>query len=139
MSVSLTTCGDNFHRGWNEFLVTPIGGYTAAVGDLIVYETGSANAVDLIAGNEAIAGIVDSINSNSGVLTICELVAGCRIELPYTGTVNIGDKVKFSSATHGTAVDRTQVQTDNTNGTGLVLAVDAGAPHGTGHCVVRFS
>ncbi len=139
MSRTLTTCGDNFHRGWNEFAAVPLGGYTPAVGDLVTYETGAANTVDLIAGIEAIAAIVDSVNSGSGVVTICELVAGCRLELPYTGTVALGDKVKFSSATHGTALDRTQVQTDNSNGIGLVIAVDADAPHGVGHCVVRFS
>lgn len=139
MALTLTSTGDNFHRGWNEFAVKAVAGYTApAVGDLVAYENSAANSVDIIAGNEAILGIVDSINASNGVLSICELVPGCRIELPYTGVVALGDKVLFSSATQGASVPRTQVKTDNTNGTGLVIAVDADAPHGTGHCVVRF-
>lgn len=138
MSYKVPTVGDNYHRGWNSYRAQPINGYTPAVGDLVQFETGGANQVDLIAGIEAITAIVDFVAPDASYVTITELVAGSRIELPYSGTVNRGDKVKFQGASD-TVLGRTTVQTDNSNGTGFVLAVDADAPHGTGYCVVRFS
>jgi hypothetical protein len=116
----------------------PKSGYTAVVGDLIIADVSVAMGVDVIAAAENPAGIVESINNANGTLSVAWFYPGCEIELPYTGTVALGDKIEFGSATHGTTLDRTTVQTDNSNGVGVVVAVDATSPHGTGHCVVRF-
>lgn len=116
----------------------PKSGYTAVIGDLVILDTSIADGVDVITTNENPYGIVESINNSNGMLSVAEFVAGAEIELPYTGSVALGDKVEFGT-THGTTLDRTTVQTDNANGVGAIIAKDANTPHGTGHCVVRFT
>jgi uncharacterized protein YkvS len=138
MSFILTSTGDNFHRGWNTVGKKPLSTYTPVVGDLVAVDTTLANGVDIVAGTEAIWGIVESVNNNNGTLSVTYMVTGCTIELPYHTSVSLGDKVKFYSATQPAALPRTVVQTDNSNGVGTVIAVDADSPHGTGYCVVLF-
>jgi hypothetical protein len=138
MSFVLQSCGDNFHLGWNTRAAKPKSGYTAAKGDLCIADTTVANGVDLIAADENPAYIVDSTNNANGTLTVTRLVAGVTIELPYSGSVALGDKIEGGGGAHGTSLDRSTVRTDNSNGVGRVIAVDADAPHGTGHCVVEF-
>ena len=140
MAFTIRSTGDNYVQleAFNLKTKIPKAGYTPAVGDLVILDTSIANGVDLIAANENPYGIVEA--SASGVCTVAELVGGATIELPYSGSVALGDKVEGdgSAATHGTSLDRSPVRTDNTNGVGVVIAVDADSPHGTGHCVVRF-
>ena len=139
MAFTSITAGDRYLKpeSGNVLPKKPKSGYTAAVGDLVILDVSVQDGVDLITTDENPYGIVESINASNGVLSVAEFYPGCTIELPYTGTVAQGDKVEFSN-THGTTVDRTRVKTDNSNGVGVVVAVDAGSPHGTGHCVVRF-
>jgi hypothetical protein len=138
MAFTTLVAGDRYLLGWNVVPKVPKSGYTAAVGDLVIIDSSIANGVDVIAANENPYAIVESINNSNGVLSVAEFVSGTYIELPYTGSVALGDKIEFGSATHGTTLDRTTIQTDNSNGVGTVVAVDASAPHGTGHAVVRF-
>lgn len=115
-------------------------GYTAVVGDLVISDATVAHGVDLIAADEATYGLVISLNNRTDgtMLSVQELTPGSYIVLPYTGSLAKGDKVEFSSATHGTTIDRTQVKVDNSNGNGYVTAVDADTAAGTGHAIVRF-
>jgi len=141
MAFTSTVAGDRYllPEVGNVHPKRPKSGYTASVGDLVILDTSIAEGVDLVTTNENPYGIVETISPNAGILGVAEFVAGAEIELPYTGTVNKGDKVEFAAGgVHGTTLDRTQVQADNTNGVGVVVAVDAETPHGTGHCVVRF-
>lgn len=138
MAFTLPSCGDAFHFGWNQIVKKPKSGYTAAEGDLCLGDTTVANGCDLIAANENPAYYVDSANQGSGTLSVTRLVSGTRIELPYSGSVALGDKIEGDGGAHGTSLDRSSVRTDNSNGVGTVIAVDADAPHGTGHCVVEF-
>src|SRR5688572_23731190 len=103
----------------------PKSGWTAEVGDLIIADTSVAMGVDEITTAENPAGIVESVNNANGTLSVAWFYTGAEIELPYTGSVALGDKIEFGSATHGTTLDRTTVQTDNSNGVGTVVAVDA--------------
>lgn len=142
MAFTSVIAGDRYLRDDNVKPKVPKSGYTPAVGDLVILDTSIAEGVDLITTNEPPYGIVESLNSWTSAATtrpisVAEFVSGTEIELPYTGTVALGDKVAFSN-THGTTLDRTRVLTDNTNGVGNVIAKDANVPHGIGHCVVRF-
>lgn len=140
MAFTTVTAGDRYIKPESGNIVPkkPKSGYTAVVGDLVILDSTVADGVDLIAAAENPYGIVESINNSNGVLSVAEFYGGCTIELPYTGSVAKGDKIEFGSATQGTTLARTTVQTDNSNGVGYVVAVDAEVPHGTGHCVVRF-
>lgn len=140
MAFTIRSTGDSYIQleGFNMRTKIAKSGYTPVVGDLVILDTSAPNAVDLIAADENPYGIVETVLGT--VCTVAELVAGATIELPYSGSVALGDKVEGdgAAATHGTSLDRSPVRHDNSNGVGLVIAVDADAPHGTGHCVVRF-
>lgn len=140
MAFTIRSTGDAYIQleGFNMKTKVAKSGYTPAVGDLVILDTSIANGVDLIAVDENPYGIVETVLGT--VCTVAELVGGATIELPYSGTVALGDKVEGNgaAATHGASLDRSPVRTDNSNGVGLVIAVDADSPHGTGHCVVRF-
>ena len=140
MALTTVRAGDRYIQpeSGNIKPQAPKSGWTALVGDLIIADTSVAMGVDEITTAENPAGIVESVNNSNGTLSVAWFYTGCEIELPYTGTIALGDKVEFGSATHGTTVDRTTVQEDNTNGVGVVVAKDAACPHGTGHVVVRF-
>ncbi len=140
MAFTTVTAGDRYIKpeGGNIVPKKPKVGYTAVAGDLVILDVTVADGVDLITTDENPYGIVESINTANGILSVAEFYSGCLIELPYTGAVAKGDKIEFSSATQGTTLARTQVKTDNTNGVGYVVAINAETPHGTGHCVVRF-
>jgi hypothetical protein len=116
-------------------------GYTPVKGDLVILDATVANGVDLIADNEAPYGEVWAYNSSTGVISVLEYTPGTYRELPYTGSApTLGHKMAgvATSSTHGTTLDRSLVDDDNVNGAGAVVAVDGDAPHGTGHCVVRY-
>jgi hypothetical protein len=142
MAFTTTVAGDRYilPEVGNVKPKRPKSGYTAVVGDLVILDTSIADGVDLIATDENPYGIVESINNSNGMLSVAEFVAGCSIELPYSGSVALGDKIEGpASIAQGTTLLRTTVRTDNSNGVGTVVAKDADTPHGTGHCVVRFT
>ena len=131
--------GDRYQLGWNTLPKVPKSGYTPVVGDLVVLDTSVANGIDVIASTEGPAGIVESVNNSNGTYSVTMLVPGTTIELPYLTSVTLGQKAVFDTGTtHGTSLDRTKIGSDATNGTGIIIAKDADAPHGTGHCVVQF-
>lgn len=150
MAFLSNIAGDRYiapERG-NVKAKVPNTAYTPAVGDLVtIVAAGINNNVALISGIVAIVGIVENISGWSSAfplrpISVAEFFPGAEIELAYTGAVAIGDKVVFSTnikdTVLGTLPGRTKVLTDNTNGVGAIIAKDAGAPHGTGFCVVRF-
>ena len=131
--------GDRFMFGFNQVFRAAHSGYTPVVGDLVQVETGGPFEVDVIVANENPYGIVISTNQGSGFPTVAELVAGAQLVLPYTGTVNLGDKIEGSGGGSDTTLNRTIVRTDNSSGVGTVIALDGDTPYGTGYCTVRFN
>lgn len=130
--------GDNFNMGWNCKFRQPKSGYTPVVGDLVIVDTTVPFGVDAIAANENPYAIVIAVTADN-YPTVAELVAGTQVTLPYTGTVNVGDKIEGSGGGSDTTLIRTIVRSDNSNGVGTVLAVDGDTAYGTGYCTVRFN
>jgi hypothetical protein len=144
MAHTIPSCGDNYHRNFNTFVKVPIAGYLSTpplVGDLVILDTTINNGVDLCADEELPYGIVESVNSANGFVSVTEFISGCQIELPYSGSLSLGDNIEVGSeaGAQDTVINRSIVQRENSGGIGVVIAVDAGAPHGTGFAVVRWS
>lgn len=139
MAFTMPMQGDKFNER-HMVLKQAKSGYTAAAGDVVVGDTTLPNCVDLIAADEALYGMVMSLNgrTDSSTLSVQEFTPGTYCGFAYTGSVAVGDKVEFSSATQDTVLGRTKVKTDNTNGSGIVTAIDTDTPWGTGYCLVRF-
>jgi hypothetical protein len=147
MAFTTLTAGDRLLKETNVRPKIPKSGYTPAVGDLVTM-TGSGEAqdgVDLAAAAEALYGLVYSLNSwdssnTTRPISVFVFESGTAVTLPYTGTVNIGDKVEFNNNTHDSILDRTVINADNGNGDtrSKVAAVDAGTQFGTGYAVVEF-
>ncbi len=144
MAFTTLIAGDRYNLGWNVVPKIAKSGYTPTVGDLVVIDTSAANRVDVIATTEGPYGIVESLNGYSSTnllapISVVELVPGTYLELPYLTAVTLGQHAVFDTGvTHGATLDRTKIGSDATNGTGTIVAKDADAPHGTGHCVVFF-
>lgn len=147
MAFTTLTAGDRLLMadGMNVRPKIPKSGYTPQVGDVVTEDTATEDGVDLIAATEQFYGMVMSLNSwttneTTRPISVYEFASGVVVILAYTGTVNKGDKVTFSSNTHDTLLGRTKVLTDNTNGDARsrVVAVDAGTQYGTGYCAVEF-
>lgn len=139
MAHTQVFAGDNYDRGWNKFTKIAAAAYTAPlVGDLVSISATVANAVDGPADEGLPYGIVEHVEADNTTLTIAELNAGGTIELPYSGSLVVGDAIEMAGATQGTLLKRTIVSVENSGGVGAVIAVDADAPHGTGYAVVRF-
>src|SRR5436190_11199543 len=116
MAFTTLTAGDRYIKAQsgNVLPKKPKAGYTAVVGDLVILDTSVADGVDLIATDENPYGIVESVNNANGTLSIAEFYPGCEIELPYSGTVNLGDKIEGpASIAQGTTLLRTTVRADN--------------------------
>lgn len=115
----------------------PAGG--PAVGDLIIQDASLGDAVGRCTSVQAPLGEVVSINSGNGTLSIAEYIPGVEVMFEYTGVVALGNKIKSFGvrATVGTS-KRDQVQVDNINGIGAIIAIDSDTPGGTGFVVVRF-
>lgn len=146
MAFTSTIAGDRYilPESGNVKPKVPKSGYTPVRGDLVILDTSIAEGVDILTTDENPYGMVENINTWTSAavtrpISVAEFYPGCEVEFNYTGTVALGDKVEFSSATRDTILGRTKVKADNTNGVGSVIAVDASAPHGTGYCVVRFA
>jgi hypothetical protein len=139
MSLSKSTVGDDYIRQDNIRAKKPKSGYTAAVGDLVVQDATVADGVDRGASDENPYGIVLSINSGNGTLSVAELKDGTTLMLEYTSTAPaIGQKIECNGDRGTILSSRDRVRLDNTNGIGWVVGVDASSPGGTGTLVVRF-
>ena len=145
MAFTTFVGGDYYNLGWNMKAKVPKSGYTPAVGHLVILDSSIANGVDIITTNENPYGLVVSIDSWSSTnttspITVAELVPGTEIVLPTTGSIAKGDKIEYGGTALSTGVvPRTVVQTDNSNGVGVVVAAGAGeSPAGANTAVVRF-
>lgn len=139
MSISKSTLGDDFIREYNIRAKKPKSGYTAAVGDLVVLDFSIADGVDRGAADENPYGIVLSINSSNGTLSIAEFTAGVTIVLEYTSTApTLGQKTECNGDRGTVYPSRDRIRVDNTNGNGAVVGVDTTSPAGTSTCVVRY-
>ncbi len=135
----IASTGDQYNFGWNLVTKKAAAAYSApAIGDLVALGTGTANEVVAPADEVLPYGIVEWVSPDSKTLTVAELVAGATIELPYTGSAALGNAVECAGSTQGTSLLRTVVACSGDADAGNVIAVDADAPHGTGHVVVRF-
>lgn len=123
---------------WEHFLIPeyifpgkPKSGYTPVVGHLVVRDDTLADGYDRGAANENPVGIIVSINSSNGVMSVARFLSGSRIKLEYIGTAPaIGEAVEIGS-TPGfgtvTFTDRDVVEVDAVNGVGRVIFVDTTA------------
>lgn len=129
MSIAVLTAGDNFMHGPNIVRGIPKSGYTAALGHLVIRDTSIANGWDRTAANENPEGIVVSINSSNGTLSIAEFRIGeSTIKLEYIGSNPAIGQTMEGGSTPGfgtvSITDRDVVELDNTNGNLLVRYVD---------------
>ena len=143
MSITKSTIGDDFIRTYNIRAKKPKSGYTAAVGDLTVPDFTLADGVDRGASNENPTGIVISINSSNGTLSIAELTGGVTIVLEYTSTApTLGQKIECNGDRGTVLPSRDRVRVDDTNGVGAVIAVgvvlDPSVSLAPSTCCVRF-
>lgn len=132
MALPFSTAGDYFMIPEALVAGKPKSGYTAVVGDLVIRDTSIANGWDRCAANENPGGIVVSINSSNGTISVAEFVIGIStIRLEYIGTdPALGQTMEAGSTpAKGTTTitDRDVVELDNTNGNLLVRAVDTSA------------
>lgn len=137
MALPFSRAGDNFMIPQYINAWAPKSGYTPVFGDLVLLDSLNVTA-DRCAANENPEGMVVSINSSNGTISVAQFKSGTRIQLEYTSTApTVGQKIE-TSATPGkgtvTITDRDTVQVDNTNGVGRVVSVNTT----DSTCVVEF-
>lgn len=141
MALTKSTPGEDLIR-YDNVRAKKLGtGYTApALGDLVTMSTTVADSVIRGAVDTNPYGMVISINSSNGTVSVVEFKDGVTVVLEYTGTAPaLGEKIECVGDRGTVITTRDRVQVDDTNGIGAVIAVDASSPAGTGTCVVRFS
>ena len=116
----------------------PVSTYTTPVkGHLVKLDTSGNGLVARCADGDVPLGMVWSTNNGNGVLSILEF-RGNFVELEYTGTFAVGDKI-VSNGVDGTVniggFHRDKVKHDNTNGIGTVITKDSLR---TSSSIVRF-
>lgn len=130
-TLNLRTTGDYFLLDYNEVPGRPKSGWTPQEGELVHRENAANNEFDVCAVDQTAEGIVISTNGATGTIGVALFVPGTTIVLPFDTAPTRGDNVIVSAGgmkVVGTAnFSRTQVKTDNTNGTGTVIAL---APFG---------
>jgi hypothetical protein len=138
MSLTKSTAGDDFLRDYNIKPYKLQAAYTPAVGDLVKLSTTAADAVARCASTDLPFGIVISINSSNGTVSVAELDAGVTLILEYTSTApTLGQKV-YANGDRGTVFPGRDRVLQNAGGNGVVVAVDSSSPAGTGTVVARF-
>ncbi len=93
-----------------------------AIGNLVIWDTGGNMAVDECAADENPIGQVIAVSPGGDVLTIEQFAGGMVAVLPYSGTVARGDKIEADGTANASGEGK--VRTDNTNGTGRIIAKD---------------
>lgn len=136
MAITVASTGDHYILGHNMVAGVPKAAYaaTAAKGHLVRRETAADNEWDLCAATENPAGIVESVNSQTGILTIAEFGDGVTLILPTTGVIALGNKVRATATALGTTVARGVVEAD-AGGVGVVIDL---LPAGADTATVRF-
>lgn len=139
MSLTKSTAGDDYIRSTNIHAYKLDAGYTApATGDLVKLSTGTADAVARCASTDNPFGIVLSVNSSNGTVSVAELQDGVTLILEYTSSApSLGGKV-YCNGDRGTIITGRDRVIGNAGGTGVVLAVDSSSPAGTGTLVARW-
>lgn len=114
---------------------------TPVVGHLVKQDTTSSfnDGVVQCVANDVPYGLVESINSSNGVLSIWKLVKTFSLVFEYTGSPTLGQQIQ-SNATNGTIkiggfVRDVVKAVASPNGVGVIVAIDAPA---TGLLVVEF-
>jgi len=146
MSLTKNSAGDDFFRYYNLRPYAQAASYgspnAAALGDLVRLSSATQDAVQRCAAGENPLGIVISINASNGTLSVAEFTGGVTIILEYTGSAPVvGDPTNgkvWSNGDRGTIYTSRDRVTRNSSGTGIVIAVDAASPAGTGTAVVRW-
>ena len=144
MALPFSMAGDNFLIPEHINTWAPKASYTPARGHLVLLDSLNAK-VDRCEADENPEGIIVSINSSNGAVSVAQFKSGTRITLEYTGTApTVGQKIEASATpgfgtltfTEASGEPRDTVQVDNTNGVGRVISVDSTATVKT--CVVEF-
>ena len=141
MALPFTAAGDNFLNPHMIHTWYPKSGYTPARGHLVILDSLN-NKVDRVASTEDPMGIIVSINSSNGAVSVAEFGDGTRITLEYTSTApTVGQTVYGGAAAFGTVTfteasgePRDVVVAHATDGVGSVISVDTA----TSTCVVKF-
>jgi hypothetical protein len=97
--------------------VTPKSGYTPALNDLVTWDTTANYNVDKCAANENPIGQIIALSGETPTITIEQFCGGCVQVLAYSSAPSLGDKIEVGATAN-------QVQADNSNGVGRVIAVD---------------
>lgn len=137
MSLSKTTAGEDLIREYNVRPKKPKSGYTAAVGDMLVYDNTGTDMVDRGAADENPDGLCISINSSNGTLSMAEFRGGVTVIAEYTGTPTRLHKVECVGDRGSVYPGRDRLRADDTNGKAgsQIIAIDYPA---TGLMVVQF-
>lgn len=136
MAYTKASQGERLFKFTNIKPKTPVSTYTTpAVGDLVKVDTTGNDLVARCAAGDVPIGIILSVNSSNGILSVAHFSADVTVIVEYTGAFAIGDKV-VSNGDRGTVMaSRDRVKRDNSTGTGTVLAKDWPA---TSQCVVSY-
>lgn len=102
----------------------PKSGYTPAVDDLVIRDTTVNFGFDLVATDENPVGRIIALNRAKTVLTVEMFTTSNIVQFTYSAAPSRGDKIEVGGTSN-------QVRADNSNGVGVVVAVDA--PSGTCH------
>ncbi len=126
-SVFPKAYGTNYIAAWAAALATPQ--TVPAVGDLVKQDTtaGLNDGVRQCAAGDVIYGMVISVNSSNGTLSVIKIERCHSLILELgSGALALGDQV-VADGSAGTifvnGVLRNRIKRDNTNGNGLVVAL----------------
>ena len=145
MALPFTLSGDNFLNPAYIHAWAPAAAYTTPLRGHLVRLDSLNNKVLRCAADTNPEGIIVSINSSNGTLSVAQFKSGSRITLEYTGTApTVGQKIEASATpgfgtltfTAASGEPRDTVQVDDTNGVGRVISLDSTATIKT--CVVEF-
>jgi hypothetical protein len=136
MSLVSSRAADHYILRWNVVAGVPKAGYTPAKGHLLQRENAQNDEWDLCANGEFPAGMVESVNSGNGTISVVLLVPGVTLILQHdqAGGPALGDKIGATGTALGTTIGRTVVTT-NAGGVGRITAL---TPRGAGTIEVTF-
>jgi len=135
-STDYTNLGDNCVAG------VPKSGYTPAKGHLVRREDAQNDEWDLCANSELPGGLVESVNSGNGTISVLLLIGGVSIILEHDGTADKGEGIQATDtavATNalGVTIPRTVVKgVAIASGVGRVVSTTVGGTTNT--CEVVF-
>jgi hypothetical protein len=113
-------------------------GPTPAVGHLVKRDTAINDGVLQCGSGDEPYGMVLSVNSGNGTLSVLRFARIQSIVLEYASAPNRGDSIAANGSAGVIPIDgvlRDQIIADNSDGVGVVVALDEPV---TGVCVVEF-